>query len=179
MTARPGSGCGTTGAGPGLSNSGGAPGARAPRGGFGTETDWIWDGDNWDWFGPGNTWWVTVEQDSVYRYSFWSPATGDAYFGALIQDETHHRVGDMFWTAEGVYRIEAEQPLGRRHAEPWGTVWVDAYYDSGSGRWLWNASRDSGAPVGRAWLGSEADWVWDGDSWDWFGGGHTWWANVE
>jgi hypothetical protein len=146
---------------------------------FGSEVDWVWDGDNHDWTGGGNTWWVTVEQDSVYRYSFWSPATGDAYVGRLIHDAATHQPGDTFWNAFGVYRIESEEQLGRRADQPWSTVYIDGYYDGASARWLRTVGMDTGQPVGRDWFGSEVDWVWDGDNHDWTGGGNTWWVTVE
>jgi hypothetical protein len=154
-------------------------GAPATRNGLGTEQDWVWAGDGWDWFGWGNTWWVTYERDSLYRWSFWSGQTGDAYGGRMVADARAFQPGDTVWANGVQYRIEAEQELDGRAASPWGTVWIDYYYDGAGRRWLWNATRDSGAPAGRDGLGSEQDWVWDGDNWDWFGWGNTWWANVE
>jgi hypothetical protein len=147
-------------------------GAPVTRGGLGTEESFVWDGDGWDWFGRGQTWWVDVEGDSLYRWSFWSPATNDAYAGRLIADQAAYRPGDVIRTALGLYRIEAEQELGRRADQPTGTIWVDVYYDGVVG-WLFNESRDTGAPAGRGGLGSEADRAWDGNNWDWFGGGDT------
>ncbi|MGG5809874.1 hypothetical protein [Falsiroseomonas sp. CW058] len=154
-------------------------GAPVTRDGLGTETDWVWAGDGWDWFGRGETWWVTFEQDSLYRWSFWSPQTGDAYGGTLVADARAYTPGDTVWANGVPYRIEAEEELGRRADDPWGTVRIDYYYDGGSGRWLWNATRDSATPATRDGLGAETDWVWDGDNWDWFGRGQTWWAGVE
>jgi hypothetical protein len=162
-----------------LGTIGSQTGQPVGRGGLGSESDWVWDGDNHDWVGGGDTRWVAVEEDSLYRFSFWSPATGDSYRGRLIHDAATHQPGDTFWTAWGVYRIEAEEPLGRRADQPWGTVYMDGYYDAGSRRWLSSIGIETGQPVGRNWLGSESDWVWDGDNHDWTGGGDTRWVNVE
>jgi hypothetical protein len=155
--------------------------AGAPSGsaGLGSEQDWAWDGDEWDLFVAGVTQWVNVEQDSRFSFYFYSAINSDTYVGRLVADSDAYAAGSVIRTGGGVYVITGDQELGQSDTVAHGTVWVDGYHDSSTGRWLDTYHRQAGAPSGSAGLGSEQDWAWDGDEWDLFVAGVTQWVNVE
>jgi hypothetical protein len=154
-------------------------GAPVATRGLGLETDLVWDGDNWDWFGQGQTWWVELELDSVYHWVFIPWGGGDDYRGRLTEASSRFAPGNEVWTDQGRYVITAEQELGRAAETARGTIWIDAYWDAGSGRALSAYFPSVGQSSGTAGLGSESDWIWDGDNHDWAGFGDTRWVDVE
>ncbi len=156
-----------------------AGGQPSGRGGLGSEYDYVWDGDEWDDFGSGGNHQVRVERDMLYSFVFRATG-GDIWGGLLLDDFETYAVGDVIARAQGSYTINSKV------ASTWagvaqGAVFVTSYYDAGSTTWLtpyyWNYV--PGVPGGRAGLGSEYDWAWDGDEWDDFGQAGLYQADVE
>lgn len=136
--------------------------------GLGLEADGAWDGDGYDAFGAAGTGSVAIENDAIFRWTFVSRTSGDAYTGRLLSDAGHFQPGQVIEAGSGHYVIWAEEWIGSG-TDGWGTVWVDGYLDAGTGTWLTPYFSTVGQPSGRAGLGSEVDWAWDGDAWDAFG----------
>lgn len=132
--------------------------------GLGSEWDFAWDGDEWDRFGGAGATDVVVETVSLYVFFFRAFNTGDAWFGRLYADTRWFEPGWWASGERGYYEIYAKWPVGVRGPAPNNSVFVDAYFDGGSGRWAVPGSPQTGLPSGYAGLGSEFDAAWDGNS---------------
>ena len=155
-------------------------GGTQPAGtaGLGSELDRAWDGVAWRPVGQGGAW---QADSTVSLYSFTFHATsGDHYVGRLVDAGVAYAAGDTIAGTAGHYRIDSETQL--TSAQPWalGSLWIDLYYDAGSGLTvLPHQTHVAARPNVNLGLGNEVDKVWDGDNFDQIGRGGALQADVE
>lgn len=142
---------------------------RSGEAGLGSERDWVFDGDEWDQIGAAGITDVVRESDSLFRWYFFSPETGDFWAGRLSADSRLYDAGNWFLAGRGYYVVYEESWLGRDSGIADGSVWVDTYYDSRANRWAAPHFGPREQATTTAGLGTETDWVLDRGSWKQFG----------
>jgi hypothetical protein len=147
--------------------------------GLGNEQDWVFDGQEWVAIGQAGALQASIETHSWFGWRF-EAASGDRYSGFLFDRASAFQPGDTLAGAAGRYVIETEAAAGTARPFAAGTVWLDTYFDAGSGITMKGFMfHTAGQPsVGRG-LGNEQDWVFDGNDWDAVGQGGALQSDVE